>query len=378
MSHLAIILPSLRGGGAEGVMMTLANAFAAQGHRVDLVLASAQGPFLKEVAPGVRVIDLKSKRVTGALLPLISYFRRERPHVILSAPCHVNVVALLARAISRIKARLVVSERNSMTQGLGSRSDRILLWLMRRLYPSADMVVCVSRGVEEELATLAGVPRHKLRTIYNPINFEKIREGMNAPLDHPWLKQAGVPVLLAVGRLAPQKDYPTLLRGFARLRQDRRARLVILGEGQERPELEKLCRDLNIATDVEFAGFQPNPFAWMAACDLFVMSSAWEGLPNALLQAIACGAPVVSTDCRTGPDEILEHGKWGRLVPVGDAPGLAEAMLDALDDRSPPDVQHRAEAFKIEQVVADYAEVLGLGQHNGPPMVSMPQGLFAT
>lgn len=377
MSHLAIFLPSLRGGGAERVMMALANAFAADGHRVDLVLASAQGPYLKEVAPGVRVIDLNRKRVLGALWPLISYFRRERPDVMLSAPAHANVVALLARAISRTKSRLIVSERNSITQGLGSGRDRILPWLMRRLYPSADMVVCVSRGVEEEIAAL-GVPRHKLCTIYNPIDFEKIREGMSAPLDHPWLTRRDMPVLLAVGRLAPQKDYPTLLRGFARLLQDRQARLVILGEGQERSGLEKLCRDLNIVSDVEFAGFQPNPFAWMAACDLFVLSSAWEGLPNALLQAMACGAPVVSTDCRTGPDEILEHGKWGRLVPVGDAPGLADAMIDALDDRSPPDVRQRANAFTIEHVVADYAEALGLGRLGGPPMENMPQGLFAT
>lgn len=360
-------------------MVALANAFAAQGHRVDLVLADARGVFLKDVDAAVRIIGLNRKRVFNSLLPLASYFRRERPEVILSALGHANVVAIMARAIARLKSRLVVSERNSMAQGLGAGRGQILFWLMRRLYPSADMVVCVSRGVEEQLAHLVGVPREKLCTIYNPIDLEKIRELANIPPDHRWLASKEVPVILSVGRLTVQKDYETLLRAFVQLRQDREARLVILGEGDERARLEQLCRDLDIEPHVDLPGFQQNPFAWMAACDLFVMSSAWEGLPNALLQAMACGAPIVSTDCRTGPDEILEHGKWGRLVPVGDVAMLAGAMAAALDDRPPPDVRLRADAFRIERVVARFAEALGLPHSTGSSaMGTKSQGTVAT
>lgn len=378
MSHIAIFLPSLGGGGAEGVMVALANAFVTQGHRVDLVLADAQGVFLKDVDAAVRIIGLNRKRVFRSVLPLASYFRRERPEVILSALGHANVVAIMARKIARLKSRLVVSERNSMAQGLGAGRGQILFWLMRRLYPTADLVVCVSQGVEEQLAQLVGVPRNKLCTIYNPIDIEKIHKLMKAPLEHRWFASKDVPVILSVGRLTVQKDYATLLQAFARLRRDREARLVILGEGDERTKLEQLCRDLDILPDVDLPGFQQNPFAWIAACDLFVMSSAWEGLPNALLQAMACGAPVVSTDCRTGPDEILEHGKWGRLVPVGDVAMLAGAMAAALDDRSPPDVELRADVFRIERVVARFAEALDLPHSTGSSAMGISQGTVAT
>lgn len=151
-----------------------------------------------------------------------------------------------------------------------------------------------------------------------------------------------------------------MLRAFALLRQDRTAKLIVVGEGEDRTRLETLASELAIAADVEFVGFKQNPFAWMAASDLYVLSSAWEGLPGALLQAMACGARIVSTDCRTGPDEILENGRWGRLVPVGDPGAMAAAMNAALDDVSSPDVRTRAEAFRPEYAIAAYAGILGL------------------
>jgi glycosyltransferase involved in cell wall biosynthesis len=354
--HIAIYLPSLRGGGAERVMVTLANGFAARGHRVDLVLVRAEGPYLPEVADNVRIVDLDRGRVLASLVPLARYLRRERPDAMLSALNHANVIAILARKLARVPTRLVVSERNSLTGrpvGLAGRAIRVL---MRWLYPAADGVVAVSQAMAEELVTDLGLPPANVAAIPNPVDVASLVALAQARPGHAWLGDGQPPVLLAVGRLEPQKDYPTLLDAFARFRSQREARLVILGEGSQRAKLDDHIARLGLTGVVELAGFKDNPFGWMAACDLFVMSSRHEGFPNALVQAMACGARVVSTDCRTGPDEILEGGRWGRLVPVGDAGALAEAMADALDDKDICDAAARASEFGVETAVDSYLD----------------------
>lgn len=352
--HIAIFLPSLRGGGAERVMVTLANGFAANGHRVDLVLARAEGPYLSEVADNVRVVDLGKKRVLASLFPLARYLRRERPDAMLSALNHANIIAILARKLSRVKTRLVVSERNSLTAQRDGFKSRVVMSLMRWLYPSADMVVAVSQAMAKELITELGLPTEKVTSIPNPVDIAAIQQKAEERPTHEWLAAGHPPLLLAVGRLEAQKDYPTLLAAFSELRTRQDARLVILGEGSQRSALEQDIVRLGLSDDVELAGFTENPFAWMKACDLFVMSSRHEGFPNVLVQAMACGAKVVSTDCPTGPDEILEDGRWGRLVPVGDAGALAQAMIEGVDDAMPPDVGARAQKFRSEQAISSY------------------------
>jgi len=340
-------------------MVILANGFAARGHRVDLVLTRAEGPYLPEVAKEVRIVDLNKGRVLASLMPLARYLRRERPDAMLSALNHANIIAILAWKLAGVRTRLVVSEHNAPSQGLGGS---VIGWVMRHLielfYPLADRIVCVSMGMEHEMHSLLRLPRQKLMTIYNPFEIDRIHARMGAPVNHPWLADHTMPVILAAGRLTRQKDYPTLLAAFARLRADWAARLIILGEGEEEERLKVLVAELGIAADVAFVGFQGNPFAMMARCDLYVMSSAWEGLPGTLIEAMACGARVVSTDCPTGPKEILEGGRWGRLVSVGDADALASAMAEALDDPVPPDVHNRAEAFRSEVAVKIYERVL--------------------
>jgi len=358
MSHIAIFLPSLRGGGAERVMVTLANGFAARGHRVDLVLTRAEGPYLPEVAKEVRIVDLDKGRVLASLLPLASYLRRERPHAMLSVLNHANIIAILARKLARVRTRLVVSERNSLAGLPLGLAGWIICGLMRLLYSAADGVVAVSQAMAEELVTKIGLSPTQVAAIPNPVDVASLAVLAQARPDHPWLAPGQPPVMLAVGRLEKQKDYPTLLEAFARLRSQREARLVILGEGSQRAVLDQRIARLGLAGLVELAGFKSNPFAWMAACDLFVLSSRYEGFPNVLVQAMACGTTVVSTDCPTGPDEILEGGRWGRLVPVGDAEALAQAMADALDDTSPPDVRKRADAFRSEAATEKYLSIL--------------------
>ena len=355
--HIALFLPSLRGGGAERVMVLLANGFAARGHRVDLVLARAEGPYLDEVAAGVRIVDLARSRVLTSLWPLVRYLRRERPDAMLSAMTHANVIAIWAKMLARVPLRLVVSEHSSPSRShAGGGMARIMRLLVRRFYGKADTIVCVSNGARDEMAALYPALSDRLTTIYNPLDLDRIQRLMEEPVSHPWLEDRDIPVVLAAGRLTAAKDYPTLLRAMAHLLGQRPARLIILGQGEEEAALRQLIDDLGIAEHVDLVGFQKNPFSWMRRCDLYVMSSAWEGLPGSLIEALACGAKVVSTDCRTGPREILEDGKWGTLVPVGDADALARAMEERLHEANSAAILSRLKEFEPAHIAQRYLE----------------------
>ncbi|SHF32637.1 Glycosyltransferase involved in cell wall bisynthesis [Lampropedia hyalina DSM 16112] len=357
--HIAVYLPSLRGGGAERVMVTLANGFAARGHQVDLVLVQAEGPYLAEVVPAVRIVNLNRKRVMASLLPLVRYLRRERPEAMLSALNHANIIAILARRLAGVKTRLVVSERNSLSSLSTGKQGQLFKWLMRTFYTWADGVIAVSRGIAQEMNTQLGLPMHTITSIPNPVDLQAIQQQAQIRPNHPWLGAGQPPVILAVGRLEPQKDYPTLLQAFAKLRESENARLVILGEGSQREPLQAHIARLNLQDSVTMPGFQDNPFAWMAACTVYVMSSRYEGFPNSLVQAMACGVPVVSTNCPTGPAEILEDGKWGELVSVGDADALALAIARMLHTPEAGEKSlQRAGFFSVDAAVDNYLSAM--------------------
>lgn len=364
-SSISIYLPSLRGGGAERAMVTLANGFADRGFKVDMVLACAEGPYLSEVSSAVRVVDLKSRRVLASLPALVSYLCRERPRAMLSALSHANVIAIIACMLSRVAVRLVVSERSNLSMSINKPQNwraRIVLPLMRIGYRKVGCVVAVSKGVADDLAETLDLPRDRISVVYNPVVTPELIGKSEMPLSHPWLGEGKLPVILGVGRLTRAKDFATLIRAFAQIHAQRECRLVILGEGELRTELEQLVTSLGIQDSIQLPGFVENPFAWMSRVRLVVLSSGWEGLPNVLIQAMACGAAVVSTDCRSGPDEILEGGKWGALVPVGDVEALAGAMAATLDTphEQLPDVRRRAGDFAQELAVDGYLKVLGL------------------
>lgn len=352
--HIAIFVPSMRGGGAERVMLTLANNFAERGHRIDLVLAKAEGPYLTDISEKVRLVDLNVPRVLRSLWPLMRYLRRERPDAMLSALNYANVVAIVAWKLARVPTRLVVSEHNTLTRRTKGSTNGLTYRVMRWLYPKASKVVCVSKGIEEGMQLLIGMPSDKTVTIYNPIDIEKIRDRMRDPVFHDWFSNKTAPVFLAAGRLTKQKDYPTLLRAFKHLRKRRDARLIILGQGEEESHLKTLAAELGISEDVDFVGFQDNPFAWMARCNVYVMSSAWEGFGNVLVEAMCAGAAVVSTDCPSGPREILEDGRWGGLVPVGDAFALCRVMEISLNEPNRPKVEGRIQSFNVDEISNQY------------------------
>ena len=241
----------------------------------------------------------------------------------------------------------------------GKRHDKSLPGLARHFYRHADSIIAVSNGVADDLAQLIAVPRSRITTIYNPVFSSELAARSHEPLAHAWLTPHAPPVVLGIGKLKPQKDFACLIRAFARVRAVRPARLIILGDGAQRESLLALARQLQVAPDVELPGFVANPFAYLARARVFVLSSAWEGLSNVIIEALACGCPVVSTDCPSGPAELLDHGRYGGLVPVGDDEALARTIVQTLDN--PPDrqqLQTRASEFSIERAAAEYRRVL--------------------
>jgi glycosyltransferase involved in cell wall biosynthesis len=358
---LALFLPTLAGGGAERVMLDLAAGAVAQGRTVDLVVGSAVGPLLHDLPAGVTCVDLAAPRTVAALLPLRRYLRRRRPRALLSTLEHGNVVALLASRGLR-DVRVAVREANTASRdfdGAGPR-ERVVLALMRLLYRRADVVVAVSRGVADDLVEHLRLPAGRIRVIENPVVTARLHDLATAPPPHPWFADGGAPVVLAVGRLTPQKRFDTLLRAFATARGQADLRLVVLGEGPERAALEALARELGIDAQVALPGFVDNPFAAMRHAGVFVLSSAWEGLPNALIQALALGAAVVSTDCPSGPREVLDGGELGELVPIDDAAALAVAMLTALARGPRPPPPAWVERYDQGSVVRRYLDALGV------------------
>lgn len=362
-SHIAIYLPSLRGGGAERVMVFLANGFAKRGLRVDLVLAKAEGPYLKDVAENVRIVDLGVSRVLKSLPRLCFYLRREKPSVVLSALTHANIVAVVSRILSLSNMKIFLTEHNDVFQ---INHKKLNLWSslkfagVKYVYFLSDGIIAVSEGLKKSLENCLNIKNKKIEVIHNPIVGEYLRERSFYDLNHPWFKPGEPPVVLGVGRLTQQKDFGLLIRAFKKSLNMRKARLIVLGEGELRSGLEDLVRSLGIEGEVSLPGFVDNPYVYMRNAALFVLSSRWEGFGNVLVEAMACGAPVVSTNCPSGPAEILEGGRWGRLVPVGDVNAMADAMVATLDDVVQPDVVKRAADFNIEQAVDRYLRVLGI------------------
>jgi glycosyltransferase involved in cell wall biosynthesis len=358
--RIALFAASLRVGGVERLVVNMSAEFARRGYPVDIVLASAGGPLLGHVHPDVRVIDLKSQRVFASLPRLARYLRSEKPSALLTLQTHCNLVGILARMIVAQRPRLVLSEHNTLATRMNSLTkESLLLHLARYLYPRAQKVVAVSRGLADELKARMGLDAEKVIAIHNPIVSEELIAMSDAPLDHPWFAAGQPPVVLSVGRLVPQKDHAALLRAFARLRDHRAARLLILGDGTERARLQSLAVRLGVSSDVAMPGFDTNPYRYMRQCAVFVLSSAWEGLGNVLVEAMACGAPVVSTNCTSGPAEILENGKYGHLVPVGDDAALAAAIGETLARPLPPEtLRRRAADFSVAKAADAYLRIL--------------------
>jgi glycosyltransferase involved in cell wall biosynthesis len=346
---IAIFLPSLVGGGAERVMLNLAIALSQEGQPVDLVLANAAGPYLDQVPAEINVVDLQRSRTLTSLPALVRYLRKTRPKAIISALDHANLVAIWAKHLAFIPAKAIVTIHSNARYLVHHSSDTrwgIIPVLMRLFFPFAHKIVCVSKGVEDALSETLKLSKENLQTIYNPIISDDIFEKARAPIDHPWF-HSDQNVVVAVGRLSQEKGFSTLIQAFSKIGGQYNAKLVILGEGQQRQELELLIQSFGLEDSVQLLGFVDNPYAYLSKATMFVLSSEWEGLPTVLIEALALGIPVISTDCESGPREILNDGEYGILIPINDPERLAEAMLYYLDS---PDQSHLENEGRIETV----------------------------
>lgn len=358
---VAFFLPSMVGGGAERATGIFAREFSEAGYTVDLVLMRATGPYLRNLAPGVRVVDLARDRVRQVVHPLARYLRREKPRTLVAGLPHTNVAAVTASLLARNDTPIIVIEHNTPTPWAADRSFAhrgILRLLVHWSYRRAAAVVAVSAGAADDLARFASIPRASITVIPNPVVTPDLSTRAQDSPGHPWMEGGGDPVVLSIGRLTRAKDHATLLRAFQLVRRERAVKLVILGEGEERAALMLLIDRLQLNDDVHLYGFTDNPYSFMVRASLLVLSSAWEGFGNVLVEAMALGTQVVSTDCKSGPSEILDRGRYGTLVPVGDPSALATAISVALDSPASPHLlQERASRFASATVARALLQV---------------------
>lgn len=362
---IALFVPSLKGGGAEKAMLNLANEFSKiDKFEIDLILCMKEGPYLSEVQNKIRIINLKSSTVPKSLFPLAKYLRNEKPAILISTLSHASAVSVLARIISRSKVKIIIRMANTFSKVLKniiSRFNRIILFYgVKYSFPLAEEIIAVSGGVADDLARVIKIPRDRIKIIPNSVDINKIEMLCQESTDHKWLKNKTVPVILAVGRLTPEKDYPTLIKAFSILSRENDFRLIILGEGKKRYELEEMIQKLNLKEKISMPGFVENPFCYIKNCDVFVLSSDTEGSPNTLIEAMACGVPVISTDCPSGPREILDNGRYGKLVKVGDEKALADAILETFKNPVKAELlkERIKKSFSLEKAAQEYLNVI--------------------
>lgn len=371
LGRLAFYVPSLTVGGAERVTVTVANGLAQRGYDVDIVVPYNQGSFREEVSTDVTVIDLVTPRVPvvgiGASIPrLAKYLRRREPSMVFSQMTHATDVFLFTHLISGSDTTAIPTIHNT----LGMKDDfkeRLVEWLAGRLSGRADQFVAVSEGVAASVVDRFGVDRDRVSVLHNPVPVSEIQQQARQPVDHRWIGSSDVRVILSVGRLERQKDFKTMLRAFRRVHdQQPDTRAIIIGRGSRREELERLADRLGVADAVSFPGYVDNPYGYMAGASVLAMSSVYEGLPTVLIEALACGCPVVSTDCPSGPREILENGHYGPLVTMGADAELASAVLATLSDPPRPEtLVERARDFSPAAVLDRYESFI---VEHGPPI----------
>lgn len=361
--HLALFVSFSGTGGVERVTLNLLQGLSEEPNvRVDLLMVVARRGTPPVIPwPNIRVINLGVRHSQMAIPALIRYLRSEHPDVLMVAKDRAIRAAIVAHRLAGVKTRLVGQLHMNM-QGFLKGKSWWTRWTrlapMRGLFPSLDLIIGVSEGVAQDALEITGMPRDRVIAIRNPVITPELQFMAREEVLHPWFKEE-MPVILGAGRLTPEKDFPTLIRAFARLRQQRAARLIIIGEGPLETDLRELTRTLGIEADVDFPGFTPNPFAYMQRAALFVMSSAWEGSGNVLVEALALGTPSVSTDCPFGPRETLADGRYGDLVPVGDDLALAEAMKSTLENPLPPEtLKEGVRDFEIGVSARRYLDVL--------------------
>ncbi|GAA4416081.1 glycosyltransferase [Nibrella viscosa] len=359
---ITLLYLNLNQGGVQRMMVNVANYLYANGYDVTVVLCRQGGHYRDILNEGIRMVSLESDNRLSLIRFLTSYLKKEKPDVLFTAVPHLNNIALLSRALARVETRIIISERSNTVEEFNKSplsAYKLSFGLIPILYRFADAIIAVSKGVADDLSKVALIPRSTISVIYNPAFSAKLLTEANEPVDDPWLANKEHPVIVGVGRLTEQKDFGLLIDAVYQLNQLRPVRLLIIGEGPLRYELQRKIDSYKLADFVRLVGFQSKPTAWINKADVFVLSSKWEGFGNILVEALAAGTTIVSTDCKSGPSEILADGKYGYLVPVSNVPALADAIKYALDNPLPKTMlQERAKEYDVSIVMKKYEKII--------------------
>lgn len=359
-SHVAFFLQNVDGGGAERAVVALAGQIARRGCIVDLVLGDASSDYRAEIPPEVNVYDFRTTSASRVLGRLVDYLRQRKPTAAMAALDTPNILLVIAAALAGFKGRTIVSQRAAVDAShreLPPLRRMATRFAQRACFRHADGLISNSLAATRDLVTQFGIAPEKIVTIPNAVDVERIGRLAAEPVDATFSPEH-IPMIVSVGSLTERKDVPTLIKAFARVRAQRPAKLVIIGKGAEQGRIEALIAELGITDDVHLPGFDANPYKWMAVATVFVSASTGEGFPNVIAEALALGRPVVATDCPGDTAELLGHGQWGRLVPVGDPERMAAAIVAAMDDRHPADGRIRAADFSPVKNTSAYLEFL--------------------
>ena len=358
--RVCFFLETLNFGGVQRVILNLADEFVKKEIDVDLFVSSLTGPYMSRITHQVRVFP-GSNRVRN-ILPFFRYLQSQKPDVLITSHIHISIMSIILCKLVRIPITIVVTVHVHCTRANQSNNffrALIVRMLARISYPLADSVVAVSESVANDLSRFIDFPQDRIDVINNAAVTQRVFAEANERLSHPWFETNTIPIILGSGRLTEQKDFHTLIRAFAIVRASINAKLMILGEGEERSSLEDLIYQLNLKEDIELRGYVENPFSYMARASLFVLSSLWEGSPTVLIEALALGIPVVATDCPGGSKEILENGKYGTLVPVGNSERIAKAILEVLHKKTDKAmIKRRGMEYSAQRSAEQYLQLL--------------------
>jgi glycosyltransferase involved in cell wall biosynthesis len=363
LAELVILIPSLCGGGLEKSILRLAVELNKQSVELDFVVINAIDSAYS-VPDELNYIDLNASRIIYSLYPLIKFLKKTKPRVLFSANTPLNIIVIIAKIITGYPKLLVIGERNHLSSSVKHSSqirDKLLPYFVRFLYPIADFVLAVSKSVANDVIAVGNLNKSKVKVVHNLFNIDEIIAQASLPTGIDWIDAPEVPILISVGRMVPQKAYDTLLKAFSVVKSKKKCRLIILGDGEKRIELQELAEELQVANDVYMPGFVQNPYSYLSKAKLLVHSSNWEGLPAVLIEALACGLPIVSTNSPGGASEILENGIYGTLVPTQNPDALAEAILIQLEKKAEPGrLIERARFFSSDRVLQKYLDVFGI------------------
>lgn len=357
-NNVCLFLPNLCIGGAERSAANIANGLDDQGYNVSIILIQEKGEYISKLNKGIKIINLNVNKISQSIIPLYKYIKKYNPKCIISFMDHCNVAAIISNKISKNKTKIIPTIHSTISQRKKSFKLKIINNIQIYLYKYIEKIIVVSKEAGEDAKSVLRLSDNKIEVIYNPIITEDMLNNSKMNINHKWIGNEKYVNIIGVGRLTDEKGFEDLIKAFKIVRgKIDNSKLIILGEGSYRKNLTNIVMKLGLNDHIDMPGFV-NPYPYMRIADLFVLSSKREGLPSALIESMALGTKVVSTNCKSGPKEILKEGKLGRIVNVGDIDELAAAIIETLENDKIIDYNNSLDDFKTKTVIEKYKNMI--------------------